>query len=380
MARSDAVLEYIQSVVYGRRRGATASVALLALRGLSAAYRLGLRLYLAPFELGVRPRRHLPCPVVSIGNLTVGGTGKTPVTRYLCEGLLRRGWRPAVLSYGYGGSLGGRFGVVSTSDRVLLAPQEAGDEPVMLASQLPGTPVLVGKDRGRSGKHAVERFGADIAVLDDGFQVWKLHRDLDIVLVDGSNPFDNSRTLPAGKLREPAAALRRARCIVAMGVRPEEEVCKGLVAKVLQIAPGASMFCARYVPHALFAIGDGAEVELGAIRGQNVFAFCSIANPSSFGRTLEEAGAVIVGKEHFPDHYRYAPADISHIEENARASAARFVVTTEKDGVKLKNVRMKLPLLTLEIRLLLDEEPEFWRIVEDALTACSAVRSDGRNV
>jgi tetraacyldisaccharide 4'-kinase len=115
-----------------------------------------------------------------------------------------------VLSYGYGGSLSGGFGIVSTPEEIRLSIREAGDEPAMLASKLPGVPVLVGKHRHESGLHAVREFGTDIAILDDGFQVWKLHRDLDIVLVDGTAPFDNGRMLPAGRLRETLSALRRA--------------------------------------------------------------------------------------------------------------------------------------------------------------------------
>lgn len=365
MAGSSAVLEYIESVVYGDRRRLRDLPILGALRALSFIYRIGLRLYLLPFDLGIRRRKRLPVPVISIGNVTMGGTGKTPMTRYICEGIMSRGRRPAALSYGYGGSLSGEFSVVSLPDTVLLSAREVGDEPAMLASKLPGVPVLVGKHRYESGLHAVKEFGSDVAVLDDGFQVWKLHRDLDIVLVDGMRPFDNGRTLPAGKLREPVSALRRADCIVITGDGPSDEAR----AQIARVAPGAAVFSARHVPIAFHAIEDGEEIGLERIRGRKVFALSSIAHPESFERTGAETGASLSGIERFPDHYLYTQEDVSRVENKARECGAEFIVTTEKDGVKLEGMRMNVPFLALATRLSISDEERLWDIIWSAVSS-----------
>ena len=362
MAGNSAVLEYIESVVYGDRRRLRDLPVLGSLRVLSFIYRMGLRLYLLPFDLGIRQRKHLPVPVISIGNVTMGGTGKTPMTRYVCEGLVSRGRKPAVLSYGYGGSLSGEFSVVSSPDEVRLSAREVGDEPAMLASKLPGVTVLVGKHRYESGLHAVGEFGSDIAVLDDGFQVWKLHRDLDIVLVDGIRPFDNGRTLPAGKLREPTSAFRRADCIVITGDGPSDEVR----ARIARIAPGAAVFSARHVPLAFHAIESGEEIDLERINGRKVFALSSIAHPESFERTLAGTGAVLTGIERFPDHYLYTQEDVSHIENKARECGSEFIVTTEKDGVKLEGMHMNMLFLALATRLSISDEERLWEIIRSS--------------
>lgn len=362
MAGNSAMLEYLESVVYGDRRRLRDLPVLGMLRALSYVYRAGLRLYLLPFDLGIRQRKRLPVPVISIGNITMGGTGKTPMTRYVCEGLVSREWQPAVLSYGYGGSRSGKFSVVSAT-----SAREVGDEPAMLASKLPGVPVLVGKHRYEGGLHAVREFGADIVVLDDGLQVWKLHRDLDIVLVDGTRPFDNGWTLPAGKLREPISALRRADCVVITGLDPGDASLTGIADRIRRISPAMAVFSARHTPHALYAVDDDAEVGLNRIQGQKVFALSSIAHPDSFERTLAETGAVVAGAERYPDHYLYTQEDVARIENKAKVCGAELIVTTEKDGVKLQGMHMNMPFLALATRLAISDEEALWDIIRSAV-------------
>jgi len=366
MASSGGALEYLEAVVYGKRRGLTDMFVLAGLRVLSLVYRSALRLYLLPFELGLRRRKRLTVPVISVGNITVGGTGKTPMTRYLCEGLISRGRNPAVLSYGYGGGLSGEFGIVSTPERVLLSPGEVGDEPAMLALKLPGVSVLVGKDRHRSGMHAVREFGAGIAVLDDGFQVWKLHRDLDIVLIDGMLPFDNGWTLPAGRLREPISSLQRADCVVVTG---DADLLDEIRAVVERAAPRAMVCMARHAPTALYTVEGGERVSLESVRDRRVFAMSAIAHPASFEKTLADAGAVLAGCERFPDHHAYSQEDVLLVESRARACGAEFVVVTEKDAVKLAGMCTGVPLLALSTRLALSDEDGLWRLIERKLKA-----------
>jgi tetraacyldisaccharide 4'-kinase len=367
MADNRAVLDYLEYVVYAERLGLRDRLALVGLRMLSHIYRVGLWFYLLPLDLGLRRRKRLPVPVISIGNVTVGGTGKTPMTLSICEGLVSRGRKPAVLSYGYGGSLDGEFSVVSTPDRLVLSAQEVGDEPAMLASRLPGVPVLVGKHRYESGMHAVTEFGVDVAVLDDGFQVWKLHRDLNILLIDGIRPFDNGRMLPAGKLREPVSALRRAECIVVTGIESEDEQFADVAARLGQIAPRAKVISARHTPRALHAIEGGIEIDIDSIKAQSVFALSAIARPESFEKTLAETGAVQVGCERFPDHHTYTQEDLVRTENKARACGAEFVVTTEKDRVKIAGLKTELPFLALATRLAVSDEDSLWRVVDRVL-------------
>lgn len=371
MADNRALLDYLEYVVYADRLGLRDRLALTAFRALSHIYRVGLCFYLSAFRTGLRKRKRLPIPVISIGNLTVGGTGKTPMTRHVCEGLVSRGWRPAVLSYGYGGSLSGEFSVVSTSGQMLRSAGEVGDEPVMLASRLPGVSVLVGKHRYESGMHAAGELGAQIAVMDDGFQVWKLHRDLDIVLVDGMRPFDNGRLLPAGKLREPVSALRRAGCVVITGLEPGDESLDTLTARIARIAPRAAVFSARHTPRMLYAVEGGAEIEIESLSGKHVLALSSIAHPGSFERTLAGTGAVLAGTERRHDHHSYAQEDVIRIENKARECGAEFVVTTEKDSVKLEGMHMELPFLALGTRLSISDEDGLWKIIGSTLASRS---------
>ena len=180
----------------------------------SQGYRVAAGAHRAGYASGVRRRRRLPCPVVSIGNLTLGGTGKTPLTEWTAQWYQRQDWRVAVLSRGYGGASTDQPQVVSAGDGPLTDWRTAGDEAYLLARRLPGVPVLVGRDRFASGLYACERFGAQVLVLDDGFQHHALHRDCDIVLIDASNPFGHGALLPRGTLREPLRALRRAQVVV----------------------------------------------------------------------------------------------------------------------------------------------------------------------
>ena len=271
-------------------------------------------------------------------------------------------YKRQVLSYGYGGSLHGKFGVVSDKTGVLLTPDAAGDEPVMLASDMPGVPVLVCKHRTTSGRVAIRDAGADVLVLDDGFQVWKLHRDLDIVLVNASKPFDNGRVLPAGRLRETLAALKRADCVIITG-DCEPDIREQTLSRIRKTAPDMPVYHGRYKPSSVKLPADGSEMEVEAIRGRNILALSAIANPDSFEETLAATGAKIVGTERFPDHYLYSAKDIDNINKSAAASCADYIITTDKDAVKLTNFKFTVPIATLRIQLELDDETGFWETV-----------------
>jgi tetraacyldisaccharide 4'-kinase len=304
------------------------------------------------YDRGILKQVRLSCPVISIGNITVGGTGKTPLTVLTAQGMKARGFRPAVLSRGYGGRLTTSGNIVSDGTSLLLNSDEAGDEPVLIAAAAPGVPVLTGPDRGVSGRLAIEKFGADILILDDAFQYRRLFRDVNIVLLDQDRPFGNRRLLPAGPLREPPAALKRADIIVVTGVaRGEEERDK-------PAGPDSiPLFRARYQALAIMPGKDQQPLPPTTLRGKRIIAFTGIAAPDKFRATLEELGATIIKFLAFPDHYFYKQEDVEAIAGDAKALHAELVLTTEKDGVKL----LKYPyfyrtIMILMVGLQLDPE------------------------
>lgn len=279
-------------------------------------------------------------PVISIGNITVGGTGKTPMTILIARGLQARGFHPAVLSRGYGGRRPGSGNVVSDGTRRLLSPREGGDEPALLAASLPGVPVITGPERFVSGRIAVERFGADVLLLDDGFQHRRLARNVDILLLDGRTPFGNRLLLPAGPLREdPRPALGRADIVVKTDVEPfptagaagwppaDAAACLADAVRPL--------FRAGYHPTGLTAGGGGDVLPPEILRDKRVLAFTAIANPEKFSATLGRLGAKVLKFLAFPDHYFYKARDVRMIAAEARTLRAEMIVATEKDGVKL---------------------------------------------
>jgi tetraacyldisaccharide 4'-kinase len=309
---------------------------LLSLPGLaySAAVRMRNRFWDRPHAA-----HRAELPVISVGNLTVGGTGKTPVVAWLCTHLLERGRRPAVVTRGYGGEAGRGPVDVSAGDGPLAGPEIAGDEPFMLARSIPGLVVVAGSDR-VSGATRARELGADVVVLDDGFQHRRLARDLDIVLVDSAGPFGNGRLLPSGILREPISSLGRAGIVVITRCRAESDT-----AGIEEVIRRHS----RSVPVVRAGIGGGGFVD---IEGRSVsvprraVAFCGIGNPGSFRELLERSGVEVAEFRPFRDHHPYRVEEI----EALRSAAGRLgasLVTTEKDLARLERIRDRLHPLEL---------------------------------
>lgn len=356
---------YILSVIAEPGRpGWPAAVLRGLLGGCASLYDGGLEAYLASERLRLRRRDWLPAPIVSIGNLTVGGTGKTPMTQFLCRRMQARGKRVAILSRGHGGT-GQSVRVVSDADgQVFLSAVEAGDEPRLLAQTLPGVPVLVGKDRRRSGREALRRFGLDALILDDGFQFWQLGRNLDIVLLDARCPFGNGFPLPRGLLREPKRHLRRAGIIVATragGLTATEQ--QALAAQVRALAPDAPLFFADHRAVG-FVPADDLSLPLcplSELAGRRVFAVSAIAQPKSFLETLtREAGAEVVGSQVWGDHHKISLANAQAVLSAAAQAGAEAVVMTEKDAVKWPAAgAAALPTLALRIEIAVDDEAKF---------------------
>jgi len=279
------------------------------------------------YDRHVIEQKRLSCPVVSVGNITVGGTGKTPTVITIANLLKEQGYRPAVLSRGYGGHARGPVNVVSDGKHVLMGWQEAGDEPVLMANSLPGVPVLVGAKRFLTGKAAVEQFGADILLLDDAFQHRQLFRDLDLVLLDWAHPLGNGFLLPRGPLREASSALLRAHLLLRTGVA---EKCEPLPVNI-----ELPSFRGVHKPTGIVSEKTGKIAPLESLRGQKVMAFSGIGSPEGFRQSLAALGAEVAAYRDFPDHHPYSVSDIAALRRLAAQSRASLLITTEKDGVRL---------------------------------------------
>ena len=340
-----------------------------ALQTLLAPFSLGYRLGVAGRRLGFwsgafRARR-ASVPVVSVGNLTVGGTGKTPATLWLADRLRRDGLRPAIVTRGYGGQLAGRTLVVGRGGQPLFDVDEIGDEAALLATRFGGA-VVCGADRVEAVAVAVAEESANVVVLDDGFQHWRLERDMDIVLVDGRAGFGNGSLLPAGPLREPLHALRRADAIVVTKTAPV-----GRLAKVLQrYGEGRPLFSAELKPTSLSFWEDGVlqTRALGHLVGRRVVTVSAIAEPRSFYEILGQLEAQAVEVLEYPDHHRFTQSDWHRI--NKAAHEADFVVCTEKDLVKLCRfpfARGRLAALRVDFSLGEADEERLYTLVRERL-------------
>jgi len=321
--------------IWWREGESERSLALLAAlsfaEGLFAAAAAGRR---ALFRSGLWPSARAPVPVISLGNLAVGGAGKTPATLCVGQRLLARGRRPAILSRGYRASLRNPR-VVSDGRSLLLSANEAGDEPFMLARRLPQAAVLCGSQRAALASRAVVELGADALVLDDGFQHLALARDLDVVVIDAVNPIGNGRLLPRGPNRERFQALSRAQLAWLSRV---DEALPDALRSLRASAQAATGRPPVESTHSVTDVLDGAlgrSLGADALRGRRVLALCALARPEGFHRTLARLGAQVVAKKSFRDHHAFSDAEIEQVLSTATASGCDAVATTEKDAVRL---------------------------------------------
>jgi tetraacyldisaccharide 4'-kinase len=297
--------------------------------------------------------RRLPRPVVSVGNLHWGGSGKTPLVAAVAAHLRDRGLAVCILSRGYA-SHGRGVRVVSAGEGPLLGPLLAGDEPVFLAGELPGVAVVVGADRRRAGLQALHRLSPapDLFMLDDGFSHLRLRRDLDLVAFPAADPFGGGRLLPSGRLREPLAAMARADAAILTGLQ-DFAAAGAALAEALRpygfTGPGFASVTRAGVPR---RIGDG-DLSPGA----RVLLVTAVARPDAFAEMARRLGLEVAGELRFPDHHRYPPASLARIVDAWRTSGAEAVLTTSKDRVKLHG-RLDSPLAELPIRA--EPEPAFW--------------------
>lgn len=307
-----------KAIISEKRQDLSAKILRAGLRVASFPYGAAVRSRNLGFDQGWINSTRVDRPVISIGNLTVGGTGKTPVVEWVARWFREHGKRIAILSRGYG------------------AEDGPNDEALVLEENLPDVPHLQGKDRVALAKIGIEELDAELFVLDDGFQHRRLARDLDIVLVDALNPFGNGRLLPAGPLREPISSLRRAGLILltrADGV--DEPTRSRLRADIQNWAPGTPVGTVSFPPTELQGMGREPR-PVSDLVGRRVASFCGIGHPEAFARTLEGLGASIVATRSFPDHHPYRQADIEDLARWGEKCGAELLVTTQKDLVKIR--------------------------------------------
>ncbi|MDD5668766.1 MAG: tetraacyldisaccharide 4'-kinase [Candidatus Omnitrophica bacterium] len=297
----------------------------------SFLYGLGIRV-IRLFRLFSRKR--LPCAVVSIGNITLGGTGKTLIVEYVARYLQSQGKSVAVLSRGYKRTSAGTV-VSGVENGPIVSCLDIGDEPYMLAKKLRGIPVLVDGNRIRAAYMAHGMYAADTVVFDDGFQQWGIYKDLEIVALNSEKPFGNMYMIPRGILREPVSSLRRADIFIITKVSPERKT-ESLRKVLSSLNPSAEIVESDHVPEAIFRFGNCEDcLSLDSLRGKSAVIFSGIGDPASFDALLTRLGLRIAKSFLFDDHHQYTREDLRHSIENARKLRADYVVTTEKDAVRL---------------------------------------------
>lgn len=317
--------------MYGRRTSPFWSILLSV---FSILYGAALLFRWILYELHILKPNKVSCPVISVGNITLGGTGKTPAVIQIAGLLSRNKKTPVIISRGYGRKDESEILVVSDGRSILADTRSGGDEPVLIASKLPGIPVVVGQDRYQAARIAIQRFSPGVVVLDDGFQHVRLKRDLDIVLLDAGDPFGKGRLFPAGILREPLCALKRAHAVLITKMDATGDV--NALKETIRRNTNARIFTSRLVPVDLIDYRSNEIRPLSALRGSKVLALSGIARPTSFTLLLTSLGADIAAAYTYPDHFNYESSDLETVCQKAANEKISMIVTTEKDAIRLK--------------------------------------------
>lgn len=308
------------------------------------------------YNRGFLRQHKLEIPVISVGNLVLGGTGKTPLVHYIARLLQQHHVQPVILSRGYRGAATAAVNVVSDGQDILLDATSAGDEPRLLAEKLPGIPIITGKNRYVTGRFAIDTLGAEVLILDDGFQHMALQRDLNLVLFNSLTCLGNGRVLPGGELREPVSALKRADAFIISNTNSVTmNRVKDFVAFLQKMQPETPVFTTSYRPaEILIRLYEGrcSTISPAVAATIPLYGFCGIAAPDAFRNTLLAAGINLMGFEAYEDHRAYSVGDINTLCRRAKDRGAGGLITTEKDLVKVRQLLPpEFPLLALPIEL-----------------------------
>lgn len=363
---TESVETYVLEVIFNRRQGNRADALRGVLHGLSRVFESAIKLRRSLYDMRIMRDRTLGVQVIAIGNLTVGGTGKTPVVEKFARALKNQGRKVAILSRGYR-SKPAPFWVrmkrkmlfqedvtppriVSDGSSLLLDSASAGDEPFMLATNLKDVIVLVDKDRVKAGRYAIERYGCDTLLLDDGFQYWKLQgRRTDIVLIDSQQPWGNSFLLPRGILREPPRHLRRAHTVFITKCDGQTEPLRK---EIHRLNPTARIIECVHHPLYFEDCFTGERVDLDYLNGRKIAAFSGIAQPESFENSLINLGGNLVYTKRYADHHRFSQQEILNVINRSKIRQAEVILTTQKDAVRIARLdRRDLPILFMRVEI-----------------------------
>jgi tetraacyldisaccharide 4'-kinase len=346
------------------------SITSFVLPPLSAIYSALMQARIALYQRGALRVHKLEAPVISVGNMTTGGTGKTPLVEWVSRALAHDGKKVCILTRGYGRANPDMRVVVSDGAQILVDERQSGDEPFLLAQNLKGLAAVVcDADRVSAGQWAIKKLGIDALVLDDGFQQLRLARDLNIVTVDATNPWGGNHLLPYGRLREPLGGLSRADCVVVTRADQNNDL-PALQEKLRHFSKGRPIFISRMQSHGIRTI-VGEEKSIGSLV-QPFGAFCSVGNPESFFSHLSRAGYNPLLTRAFPDHYAYGQDDVDLWVEEAKRAGAKSLITTAKDAVKLHSFSFALPCYFLEIQISLAEADQLLDMIRKAVSVRQA--------
>jgi tetraacyldisaccharide 4'-kinase len=363
---TESVETFVLEVIFEERRGTVAELARASLFALSKVFQVAVKTRRFLYNVRILRDSTLGVQVIAIGNLTVGGTGKTPVVEKFARELRDQGRNVAILSRGYRSKpapLHERIlnklllredttppRVVSDGRSLLLDSESAGDEPYMLASNLKDVVVLVDKDRVKAGRYAIEKFGCDTLLLDDGFQYWKLRgRRQDIVLVDCQQPFGNERLLPRGTLREPPSHLARASTIF---ITKSDGKTAALRERIAELNSTAGIIECVHHPLYLEDVFTGQRHDLNMIKGRKVASLSGIAQPESFEHNLTRSGSELVYSKRFADHHRFTQQEVLNAINRSKKRQAEMIITTQKDAVRFPKIdRRDLPIFFMRVEI-----------------------------
>lgn len=350
----------------------------ILLAPLGALYGAVTRTRLKLYSMGALATKQVDAFVVSVGNITTGGTGKTPLVARLARYLAERNERVCILTRGYGRANPSRQVLVSDGERLFADASEGGDEPRLLAEMLQGfAAVICNADRAAAARWALENLHSTAFILDDGFQHLALARDLNLVTIDALNPWGGGRMLPRGRLREPLAGLSRADAVIITRANLSADR-ESIRAEAGRLSAGKPVILSQTRTVRRRRLGDDSKaVEDDAVIDsalKRAAAFCAIGNPQSFFSHLASDGCELVHTRSFPDHHVYTQKDIDELTLAARKQGAQSLVTTAKDAVKLRDLRFELPCYVIEIDVAFDDEKKLFGMVDEALRKRRAAR------
>lgn len=380
LRHGDAVVQFIYELAYGPNTPFYGWLLLALLRLVSYLYEFGVCCKLSLYKIGVMRREKLDCCVISIGNITVGGTGKTPTAQKMALLIKEMGYRVVILNRGYRSHWARDIGVVSNGEKIFMTAYEAGDEAYLMAKTLPGIPVIIGKNRAVTGKYAVKKLNAEVIIMDDGYQHWQLQRNLDVVLVDTLNMFGNGCVLPRGTLREPLQNLDRGDLFLLTKTDQSSKLNRTqLREKIAQYNSRAPIVESVHHPKNFVEIADWYKgidqhvKDLADLHGKDVMVFSAIGNPSSFEQTLSSIGLKILEAVRYPDHHDYGMVEMQYINERASSLKAVAMIATAKDAVKIPTEfiysKREIPLYILNMEISITEGMDkFKECVMSAIT------------